>query len=460
MSAAYLDTLVDFLVGTKFDDLPASVVHAAKRVFMDVLGANMRGSEEPENARLAQFAMQNALGGRACSTLLRSGFALVDEQSAALVNGTQAPSVELDDGYRFSTAHSGAYVMPGTLALGEALGKSGADMLTAFVLGYDIASRGAAALRTPKFVTIGHGLFAALGTAVVAAKLKGYGHAQFRETLSIAAGLGHLPSYSALKEGATIRNFWTGAGARDGILATNLVEWGFTGLPDGMAASYGLLGPFEPERMTDQLGQTYCVTQNYHKQYACNGNFDASIESVLRLVNEHALQPQDIRRIQVDIYAPYHTLDIARPRNTLGAKFSLRYAVAAAAVFRHAQHEAFTAEALANPAVQRLAEATQLREDPELAARIPLVRPARVTMELVDGRTLSAMTENPRGHFENPFTDDELARKFDSLAARYLSDEGVERVRSQVLALEKLGSARELTDTMRAGARTQASPAR
>ena len=458
MSANYIETLVNFLVERHTEDLPAPVVHAAKRVFMDVLGANMRGSEEPENARLAEFARQNSLGGRACSTLLRAGFPLVDEQSAALVNGTQAPSVELDDGYRFSTAHSGAYVMPATLALGEALGKSGADMLIAFVLGYDVASRGAAALRTPKFATIGHGIFAALGSAVAAAKLKGYGHGEFRETLNVAAGLAHIPHYSALKEGATMRNFWTGAGARDGILATNLVEFGYVGLPDGMATGYGLLGPFESQRMIDGLGEPYCITQNYHKQYACNGNFDASIESTLRLMKEHALGARNIRRILVDIYAPYHTLNIARPRNTLGAKFSLRYAVAAAAVLGHANHEAFTCEALENPLVQRVSEATELREDAALAAGIPLVRPARVTIELTDGRSVSALTENPRGHFENPFTDEELIRKFNSLAGRYLTEEGVARVRGMVLDLENLGSARELTDAMRAGARGAARP--
>src|SRR5579884_473096 len=284
MAATYLDQFVDFLVDTRPADLPGPVMHSAKRVFLDVLGATMRGSEEPENDRLARFAIENGTGGRRESTLLRSGFPQIEVQSAALVNGTQAPSVELDDGYRFATAHSGAHVLPGTLALGEALGRSGSEVLTALVLGYEAASRGAAALRTPKFVTLGHGLFAALGTAVAAAKLKGFGPQQFRETINIAASLGHLPAYRVLKEGATVRNFWNGAGARDGILATSLVEFGYAGLPDGMATSYGLLGPFEPERIVAELGDTYCIAQNYHKQYACNGNFDASIESTIRLV--------------------------------------------------------------------------------------------------------------------------------------------------------------------------------
>ena len=453
MSTSYLDRLVDFLVGVQPKALPAPVVHAAKRVFMDVLGANMRGSEEPENVQLARFAAANPQGGPATSTLLRAGFPLVHAHSAALVNGTQAPSVELDDGYRFATAHSGAYVLPGTLALGEALGKNGSEMLTAFVLGYDVASRGAAALKAPKFRTIGHGIFAALGTAVAAAKLKGYSREKFKETINIVASLGHLASYRVLPEGATVRNFLTGAGARDGILATDLIEWGFTALPDGMATSYELLAPFDKERMIAELGEVYCITQNYHKQYACNGNFDAAIESTLRLVNDNALAPEDIRRIQVDIYAPYHTLDAERPRNTLQGKFSLRYTVAAAAVYRHANHEAFTQDAVTNPAVLRLSKVTELRDDPALAAEVPRIRPTRITMELADGRVISDLTQNPRGHFENPFTDEELIQKFDRLAGRYLTDEGVKRVRGMVWDMENLRSARDLTDAMRAGSR-------
>jgi 2-methylcitrate dehydratase PrpD len=453
MAKTYLDEFVDFLVGIKLGDLPSAVVHAGKRVFLDVLGADMRGCEESENDNLAKFALANALGGQTTSTLLRVGFPKVDAQSAALVNGVQACSVELDDGYRFATAHSGAHVLPGTLALGEALGKRGGDVLLALILGYEAASRGALALRTPKFVTLGHGLFSTLGTAVAAAKLKDFNAQQFRETINVAASLGHLPPYRVLKEGATVRNFWNGAGARDGIVATNLVEFGYVGLADGMAVSYGLLGPFEPQRITADLGKTFCITQNYHKQYACNGNFDASIESTIRLVTQHKLRPEDIKAIRVDIYAPYQTLDVARPRTTLGAKFSMRYAVAAAAVLQHANHEAFTASALANPAIQRLSDATELREDTALAAGLPAIRPARITMTLADGRTVTEMTENPRGHFENPFSDDELGAKFAKLTGGYLTDAGVGCVRDMAWGLERLGSIREMTDAMRANAR-------
>jgi len=451
-SPQYLDDFAGFLCRTRWEDLPAATIHAGKRALLDNLGATMRGSEEPEVICLAALSLRDPGAGPA-ATMLRAGFPRSEPGSAALVNGTQACSVELDDGYRFATAHAGANVLPGTLAAAEALGSSGRDLLLGFIMGYEATSRAAAALRTPKFVTLGHGLFSALGTAVAVAKLKGWPPARMRDVISLASSLGHLSSYQVLRQGASVRNFWNGAGARDGILATELLDAGFLGLADGPATSFGLLGPFEPERMTDGLGAPFCITQNYHKQYACNGNFDASIESTLRLVRAHALRPQDIARITVDIYWPYHTLDVARPRSTLGAKFSLRYAVAAVAVLGHAGHEAFVAEARANPDIQRLTDATQLREDAEMAKLIPKVRPARITMELADGRTVSDTTENPRGHFENPFTDDELLAKFAGLAGRYLTPDGVASVSGMVMAIEGVTSANDLTDAMRRHAR-------
>lgn len=448
----YLDEFVGFVCRARFEDLPAEAVHAGKRVLLDNLGATMRGSEEPEIIRLAALSQRDPGAGPA-ATMLRAGFPRSEPAGAALVNGTQACAVELDDGYRFATAHAGANVLPGTLAAAEALGSSGRDLLLAFILGYEATSRGAAALRTPKFVTLGHGLFSAFGTAVAVAKLKGYAPERMRETICLASSLGHLANYQVLKQGASVRNFWNGAGARDGILATELVEAGFLGLADGPALSFGLLGPFEPARMTDGLGAPFCIQQNYHKQYACNGNFDASIDSTLRLMRSHGLRPADIKGITVEIYAPYHTLDVARPRSTLGAKFSLRYAVAAVAVLGHARHEAFTAEARANPEIQRLTDGTTLREDAELAKFIPKIRPARITMQLADGRTISEYTENPRGHYENPFTDDELRQKFLGLAGRYVTDAGAAELAGMVMRVETLGAATALTDAMRRHAR-------
>ncbi|MBI4506512.1 MAG: MmgE/PrpD family protein [Chloroflexi bacterium] len=452
-AAPYLEKLAGFVADTHYADLSPEVQRQAAVVFMDVLGATTSGGLEVENARLAAFMRARAAGGNA--TILQPGFPRADYLAAAFVNGTQGPAVELDDGYRHATAHSGVYVLPGALALAEHRGSSGGDLLTALVLGYEVASRFALACRPPKFVIMPHGVFAVAGAAAAAAKLKGYDAERTRRTLDLSASFAHLAAYGAIWEGATVRNVWTGCAARDGILAAELLDLGYWGLNDGPGQSYRLMGAasYDPELVTKDLGDPYCIMQNYHKQYACNGNFDATIEAIKSLMAELRPRPEDIRDVQIDIYHPYETMDEPQPRNPLGAKFSLVYTAAATIIYGTAGREAFTAEAVANPVVQALASRVRAVRDDALAARLPLIRPARVTFTLADGRTASKLVENTRGHYQNPFTTDELKAKFQHLMAPVIGEAHLAEVCEAALAVADLRDVRELTDLLRARAR-------
>jgi 2-methylcitrate dehydratase PrpD len=449
----YLEELASFLARGRYEDLPAEVQQKGAEVFMDVLGATISGGLEPENVRLGEFMRARAVAGH--GTLLQRGFPRADYLAAAFVNGTQGPSVELDDGYRYATAHSGVYVLPGALALGEQLGASGPEVLLAFVQGYEVASRFAAACRPPKFVIMPHGIFAASACAAAAARLKGFDAERTRRALDLSGSFAHLAVYGVLWEGATVRNLWTGCAARDGILAAELLELGYCGLNDGPGQSYGLLGAvdYDPAIVTKDLGKPYTIMQNYYKQYACNGNFDATIDAVKSLMAELQPQPEEIADVQIDIYHPYETLDEPLPRNSLGAKFSLVYTAAATIVYGTGGREAFTAEAVANPAVQAMAQRVRTVRDDSLGARLPLIRPVRVTFRLADGRKASAHVEDTRGHYENPFTSDELKTKFQSLIAPVVQERHLAEVCEAALAVAKLRNVRELTDLLRARAR-------
>ncbi len=460
MAVPYLDPLARFIVSTKWDSLPAKVQNAVRRVFMDALGANLRGSEEPENMKLGESYSQMS-GPARNATLLRAGFPQVDYLTAAFVNGTQSCSVELDDGYRHAMAHSSAYVMSGVLALSEELEAPVTEMLTAHVVGYEIASRGSLAARVPKFLINQHGVMSALGTSAAACKLKHYDVETTKEALRIAASFAHVTSYAALLQGATIRNLWVGAGNRDGLLAAEFARMGYLGLPDAIRVTFEMArAEFDESKLTDDLGVTYCITENYHKQYACCGNFDASIEATLGLVREHKIRPQEIEGILVEIYSPYHTLAEARPRNSLAAKFSLRYSVAAAAVCGNASHETFAPDKLNDPFILSVVDKTELREDASLAAKLPVIRPARVTIRLKNGRELVNQVEDPRGHYENPFSDEELEAKFCSLAERYITENGVKVLLNYLKIPEKVGSVRNLTGAMRRNVRPFPQPTR
>ena len=54
-----------------------------------------------------------------------------DPRTAALLNGIAGRSIELCEGLRFVSGQAAMQVLPGVLAVGEHLGSSGRDMLTA-----------------------------------------------------------------------------------------------------------------------------------------------------------------------------------------------------------------------------------------------------------------------------------------------------------------------------------------
>ena len=162
-----LDQLVAFVAGTRFDDLPTEVVTRAKTTIMDTIGAVLAGGQLPEVMALAELAARSSSQGGAA---LIGRAEKADPAWACLYHGTAGTSFELDEGHAFSRGHPTIHALPPVLALGENLGRSGKDVLTAFILGYEVAARvGSATHLRPGAHP--HGTWGTLGAAVAATLL-------------------------------------------------------------------------------------------------------------------------------------------------------------------------------------------------------------------------------------------------------------------------------------------------
>ena len=127
-----------FIANTTYEDLPAQVVAQAKERIMDTLGAAIAGSCNWEYADQLRAAV--ATLGRGNSPVI-GGQAVYAPAHAAMIDATLAHAVELDDGHKNAGCHAGAVVVPTALVMGQALGSSGRDILTAVVLGYEVVYR-------------------------------------------------------------------------------------------------------------------------------------------------------------------------------------------------------------------------------------------------------------------------------------------------------------------------------
>lgn len=144
------------------------------------------------------------------------------------------------------------------------------------------------------------------------------------------------------------------------------------------------------------------------------------------------------------------------PRNTFAARYSFPHAAAALVIKGHAGYDAFTEDALHDPAMAALRQRVHLSADPELSAQAPQLKPARVTLTLKDGRQQTRLCESARGDFQRPYAESELRAKFHQLAAVVLTPDGVNALETSLDRCDQWGKTQELTDVIRSHSRPAA----
>src|ERR1700681_4910341 len=199
---AQIEQLARFVAQTQLEDIPEPVRRHAKLVLLDTLGVILAGGERPEiralRARLAATAGSGA-------TVYGRGWPTHDARTAALLNGIAGRSIELCEGLRFVSGQAAMQVLPAVLALGEAAGRPGREMLAAFILGYDVVGRLAGGF-TPRPLAHQNGQVALLAAAAAGARLNGLDADGVSRAMRIAATLLLTPSYTNAVAGATALN--------------------------------------------------------------------------------------------------------------------------------------------------------------------------------------------------------------------------------------------------------------
>src|SRR5580698_11387361 len=130
-----IEALAPFVAQTQWEDIPEPVQRHAKLVLLDTLGVILAGAERPEVREL-----RGALAGSAGTgaTVYARGWPTHDPRTAALLNGIAGRSIELCEGLRLVSGPAAMQVLPGVLAVGEQRQRSGREVLTAFLVGYDV----------------------------------------------------------------------------------------------------------------------------------------------------------------------------------------------------------------------------------------------------------------------------------------------------------------------------------
>ena len=435
-----------FVAGIHFTDLPAPVVERTKLVLLDCIGTIAAGMQEPEMCNLVSRLRRRETGegqvpviGTGCrmSALL-----------ASLLNGTAGTMLELDEGNQYARGHPGIHVVPAALAVGGRLAVSGADLILAIALGYEIGSRVGIASKL-RVTMHPHGTWGTIGAAVTAARLEGATPDQVVETINLASSFGLSTSRRTMLEGGTVRNTYAGFSNQLGLMAWELQASGFVGEMDGVGTVYGtvIAENFQPDEMVLELGERWEITRNYFKRHAACRYTHGALDALGEIVRQTggSIDPAAIDAIEVDTYVWAAQLDSAEPKNMLAAKFSLPFALATYIVNGAASVPAFREEAQANATVCDLARRVSVREDVTLTAMLPGLRPARVRVRLTDGRQLVAEVLTNKGDTEDPYSPDDMRAKFRELTEPVWGGSHAEHIIAEVDAIDSASDIRGLS---------------
>jgi 2-methylcitrate dehydratase PrpD len=441
---SYLDRLAGWAATTPLDALPPAVRDRACLVIADSLGVTAHGMQTPE---MREFVARQLADGRSGRASVIGAGRHVDPASAALLNGTAGTWIDMNEGNLYANGHPGIQVVPLAWALAEHDGRSGRDLLAAFVVGYEVSARIKRASAT-RLAVHPHGTFGTIGAAVALARLLGYDTAAMRAIINVSATLGVAASRRALTTGATVRNVYTGLSGSMGWLAHTLVQSGFTGEPDAVASVYGAIyaDRFDPEAAVAGLGDEFLLPRGFIKVHACGRYIHGALDCVETLMARRPLSPETITAIRVRTYAMAASLGHSEISSEFGARFSLPFAVASLVCHGRSGLDNYDAAAVADPKIRSLARRVEVVDNPEFTRAFPRQQPTEVTVVLADGAQISERADYHRGEAENPHPPDAVRRKFLGLAAPVWGRERAEALYDRVLDLERAPDVAALVD--------------
>jgi 2-methylcitrate dehydratase PrpD len=408
---AIADQLADYLTSLRYEDLPASTVHAAKRLILDTLGAARAGAAEPGCAEVAT-AMAAAEGSAAQSTIWSTG-ARTSPAAAALINGTCAAALDFDSLHFAGIVHPEIVTLPAALALAEREGCSGRDLILAVVAGSDLMCRIALSTErnSPWFGTSSAGAFGAAAAAGIALRLD---KTQMRNALGLALcqASGTL---QAIIEKTLAKRMQSAFAARNGVYAAELARHGITGPAESLEGPGGYYTAYEagdPAVLLEGLGKRFETGNIGIKKYpscACN---HAAIEAASRLMNANGLQRKDVGDVSVRI-TPYMNQLVGAPFDPssnpqVAAQFSVQYSVATVLTRGEFKLADITPSRICDPDIGRLARSITVEVDNRSDG---VLAPSTVRIA-ARGRVLEETIRAVPGSAEAPLSDAEVLAKF------------------------------------------------
>ncbi|WP_237173092.1 MmgE/PrpD family protein [Paracandidimonas lactea] len=406
--------LAAFAAGLSYEEIPDAVLRRTEDLMLDTLASILAGSSARPVQAIGHFA--DAMGPASGPSENMVTRKTTSPLFAAMVNAASAHMVEQDDVHNGSVFHPAAVVFPPAIAAAQALGRTGRELLTACVAGYEVG------IRVGEFLGRSHykvfhttGTAGTLAAAAAVGRLLNLTAEQMLDAFG-SAGTQASGLWEFLRDAADSKQLHTAKAAASGLTAAYLAQEGFTGArrilegPQGMAA--GMSSDANPAKLTDGLGQRWTVLETSFKYHASCRHTHPAADALLALVREHGLTAGDIESVTarvhqgaIDVLGP-----VVNPTTVHQSKFSMGTVLGLIAVHQRAGLAEFDA-GLENAQVSDFRNRVSMELDQEVDTAYPARWIGKVAVRTRDGRTLESRVDEPKGDPGNTLSRAEIEDK-------------------------------------------------
>lgn len=438
-----IEKLACFASQTQYTDLPVEVAQCAKERLIDFLSAAIAGSKLWDyDHPIIRTAYDMEFNG---DSVIIGKEQTVSFSAAASINCAYAHSIELDDGHKNAGVHAGAVVVPTALALAEKFVKNGDDVLTAIVVGYDVAYRFAESM-SPILLEKGlhpSSICGTMGAAAVTSNILGFDLEQTERALSLSA-LFTSGLMEVTHSGQSSKGVMVGHAAFAGINAAMLSKNGFVAPSHSFSGSKGLFYVMSDNNanlslLTDDLGKQFKILDTYVKLYPSCRHTHAPIEGVAMLCEDNNINIDDIQCIDIGTNKIAYDLTGRNnfPKDAQEAKFSTPYCVACVL-----QEGTFSVRDLQNDLIhdekrRQLCALVHVYVNDQVEAEFPQKRGAKVQIFLKNGTCYEKTLYQLKGAPGLPINYNDLCEKFDHVTSRIIDTEKKSLICSLVANFEK-----------------------
>ncbi|MCP4594471.1 MAG: MmgE/PrpD family protein [bacterium] len=432
--------LAAWVHGLTYDQLGEQTIHEVKRRVLDSIGTAL-GAYYSAPGKITREVAGEACGPAGAS--LWGQRRRTSPELAAFANGAMVRYLDFNDTYLSKEPAHPSDNLSAAIAVTQAAGLTGKEAILAAVIGYEIQCRlcDADSLRAHGW---DHVTYGALSTALLAGKLWGLSEDQLEHVLGLAGVCNITTRQTRTGQISHWKACAFSNAARNGIFAANLARRGMTGPYEIFEGPKGLMNQLSiSDAGSVVLGEQgdFMIDRTYIKYWPAEYHSQSAIDAMLQLrpqIDVAAVESIHIGSFEAAVSIIGSEPEKWRPTSRETADHSMGYCTAVALIDGDVTRESFAEARLVDPQVLDLLDKTSITEEPELNPGYPKGIPNHITVTLKGGKKVDKRVDFPRGHAENPMTDEEVIAKFKRLAGGVVSDQTAQQIIDGCMSFDKL----------------------